>query len=74
MKDSPQCVRVAVGKASVHHGVEEFKEQRKEPVWGHMHLGCFYMTVGDPRALEVMADTAAASRAAASTGPAAPGA
>lgn len=59
VKNSPESVRIAIGKIkSVAHGIETFSE--KGDAWGHMHLRCFYMAVGDPQGIDMMT-TAAAS-------------
>lgn len=54
VKGSPECVRVQVGRITgVEDGIEDFDETSDQ--WGYMHLRCFLLSVGDPRALEVMA-------------------
>ncbi len=54
VKGTPRCVRVQIGKISgIEHGIEDFDETHQS--WGYMHIGCFLLSIGDPRALEVMA-------------------
>jgi hypothetical protein len=36
-------------------GYEDW-DGKSEP-WGYMHLRCFYLSVGDPRAVEAMVET-----------------
>ncbi len=53
VKGSPQCVRVQIGTISgIEHGIEDFDESHQP--WGYMHIRCFLLGIGDPRALDVM--------------------
>lgn len=50
MKGSPECARVEVGRIAGMDGGYEDWDGKSEP-WGYMHLRCFYLSVGDPRAV-----------------------
>lgn len=53
VKGSPECVRVEVGRvAGVNDGYEDWVG--KGDPWGYMHVRCFYLAVGDPRAISTM--------------------
>ena len=50
VKGSPECVKISVGHiAGMESGYEDWDE--KTDPWGYMHLKCFYLVVGDPRAV-----------------------
>lgn len=56
MKGAPECVRVETGRIrGMDEGYEDW-DGKSEP-WGYMHLRCFYLSVGDPRAVEAMVET-----------------
>jgi len=50
VKGSPECARVEVGRIAGMDGGYEDWDVAGEP-WGYMHLRCFYLSVGDPRAV-----------------------
>lgn len=63
VKGSPTCVRVQIGQVSgIAHDIVDFDETHED--WGYMHIGCFLMAIGDPRALEVIANEAKKAAAA----------
>jgi hypothetical protein len=51
VKGSQEAVRVQSGRVGVDtDGNVDFDE--KDPPWGYMHLRCFYVSVGDPKAID----------------------
>lgn len=50
VKDSPDAVRVEHGRIAGMEGGYEDWDESGEP-WGYMHVKCFYLSVGDPRAV-----------------------
>jgi len=49
---SPESVRVEVGRIAGMDGGYEDWDAEADP-WGYMHLKCFYLSVGDPRAVSM---------------------
>jgi hypothetical protein len=49
-----RTVRVSLGQLhSIEDGNEDFQEN-SGAIWGYMHEQCFYLAVGDPKAIRMM--------------------